>query len=173
MRKPTKVEYGKSRQGLTRAGILAHLASGIVLWRSGVGTQNDCQLGLNFFLRNYHRRMLEEGLYGEIPSTPAARQAMRDGGAVHLEHAIPIASIMWALLNQVTSTVLVDAVEQARKVVESTMFVAHVSTLEHRGLNRQFACSMPAPQVEYPWSDVWARYTAAGVPIPKIVTASG
>lgn len=171
MRRTAKVEYEKSREGITCAGILAHMASGIMLWRSGAGTQNDCQLGLNFLLRGYHRRMLEEGLYGEIPSTPAARRAMRDGDAFHLEHAIPIASIMWALLNEVTSAVLVDAVEQARKVVESTMFVAYVSTLEHRDLNKKFACHMPAPQVEYPWSDVWARYTKAGVPIPEVAAA--
>jgi hypothetical protein len=87
----------------------------------------------------------------------------------HLEHAIPIACIMWALLNEVTSMVLAEAIEQARVVVDSTMVVARVSTPEHQDLNREFHCTMPEDAGEYPWKDVWARYRAARLPIPEII----
>lgn len=171
MRRTAKVEYAKSREGLTPEGILAHMASAIMLWRNGIGTQNDCQLGLNFLLRRYHLRMLEERRYGDIPATPDGYRAVGEGAGHHLEHAIPIASIMWALLNEVTATVLAEAIEQARNVVDSTMLLAYVSTAEHRRLNTAFACTMPAHAAEYPWKgdDVWARYSAAGVPIPTVI----
>jgi len=57
----------KSREGLTLEGILAHMANTIILWRSKIGTQNDCQLGVSHLLRFYHRRMLGSRRYGELP----------------------------------------------------------------------------------------------------------
>ncbi|MDX6008388.1 hypothetical protein [Cupriavidus necator] len=136
-----EIKYEKVYQGLTFDGMLGHIANTIILWNLGKdgdewrGTQNDCQLVVSFLLRSYHRRMLATGKYGEIPSTRDGGEAFDGGKGYHLEHAIPIACIMWALFNHVTARKLPEAIAQVRKIVDETMKVAHVSEREHKDLS--------------------------------------
>jgi hypothetical protein len=162
------IEYRKAREGLTLEGIAAHITSAILLWGHGKGrgTQNDCQLSINHLLRTYHHLKLRKGLYGLVPATPKGRKAHTNGSGYHLEHAIPIACVMWALFNKVTERGFDRAYDQVQEVINSTMYVAYVTHEEHAKLNRKFASSMPSGST-YPWSDPWIRYKEAKVPRPK------
>lgn len=171
------VKYAKVRQGLTLDGMRAHIANAIILWNLGKdndnkwrGTQNDCQLVLNWVLRSYHQKMLRDNLYGKIHSTQDGHKALQNGTGYHLEHAIPVACIMWALFNEVQSRTLPEAIEQVRAVIDNTMKVAYVSHKEHGDLNTVYSCTMPKDYEKYPWTGdaVWARYVASGVPKPEV-----
>jgi hypothetical protein len=161
------IEYRKAREGLTLQGITAHITCAILLWDRGRGrgTQNDCQLSINHLLRTYHNLKLKKSLYGRVPATPKGRIAHAAGSGYHLEHAIPIACVMWALFNNVTERNFDRAYGQVQKVIDDTMYVAYVTHKEHAELNLQFASSMPSGAT-YPWSDPWIRYKEAGVPPP-------
>jgi hypothetical protein len=162
------IEYRKAREGLTLPGIVAHITSAILLWNRGKGhgTQNDCQMSINHLLRAYHHLKLKKGLYGQVPATPAGRAAHTAGSGYHLEHAIPIACVMWALFNNVTQRDFDQAYDQVQKVIDDTMYVAYVTHDEHAKLNRRFASSMP-PGSKYPWPDPWVRYKKAEVESPS------
>lgn len=162
------IGYRKAREGLTLEGILAHITSAILLWDCGKGrgTQNDCQLSINHLLRTYHHRKLKEDSYGPVPATREGRAAYTAGSGYHLEHAIPIACVMWALFNNVTEREFGSAYEQVQEVIRNTMHVAYVTHKEHADLNREFASSMPSGST-YPWPDPWIRYKEAGVETPE------
>lgn len=162
------IEYRKAREGLTLPGILAHITCAILLWNRGKGhgTQNDCQVSINHLLRVYHHLKLKKGLYGQVPATLKGRIAHTAGRGYHLEHAIPIACVMWALFNNVTQRDFDKAYEQVQKVIDDTMYVAYVAHDEHAKLNRHFASSMPSGS-QYPWPDPWIRYKEADVDAPR------
>lgn len=162
------IEYRRAREGLTLPGIVAHITCAILLWNrgKGPGTQNDCQLSINHLLRTYHHLKLKKGLYGQVRATRDGRAAHTAGSGYHLEHAIPIACVMWALFNHVTQRDFDQAYEQVQKVIDDTMYVAYVTHEEHTKLNRRFASSMP-PGSDYPWPDPWIRYKLAGVEPPS------
>lgn len=162
------IEYRKAREGLTLQGIVAHITCAILLWDRGKGrgTQNDCQLSINHLLRTYHHLKLKKRLYGQVPATPAGRLAHSAGSGYHLEHAIPIACVMWALFNHVTERDFDKAYQQVQKVIDATMYVAYVTHAEHAKLNRLFPSSMPSGY-DYPWLDPWIRYKVAKLRTPR------
>lgn len=162
------IEYRKAREGLTLPGIVAHITGAILLWNRGAGhgTQNDCQLSINHLLRSYHHLKLRKGGYAQVFATTGGKAAHLEGKGYHLEHAIPIACVMWALFNNVTAQDFDRACEQVQKIIDDTMYVAYVTHDEHAELNRLYASSMP-PGYEYPWEDPWIRYQKAKVEIPS------
>jgi hypothetical protein len=116
-------------------------------------------------LRAYHHLKLRKSGYAQVFATTGGKAAHLGGKGYHLEHAIPIAYMMWALFNNVTVKFRA-ACEQVQKIIDDTMYVAYFTHAEHAELNRLYASSMP-PGYEYPWDDPCIRYQEAKVEIPR------
>lgn len=162
------IGYQKVYEGLSTDGIAAHITSSLLLWNrtNGKGTQNDCQLVINNLLRAYHRLKLNRGLYGKVRATTGGLAAKAKGSGYHLEHAIPIACVMWALLDEVRERDFNKEYDQVKTIIDSTMHVAYVTQNEHMTLNKFYSCSMLEGHEKYPWVDPWGRYVAAKVETP-------
>jgi hypothetical protein len=161
----------KIREGLTLFGIAAQITHSILVWKTyGLGKRNDCQLVVNKLIRAYHDRMAAERKT-VIPSSLKAMEARAAGSKAVLEHAIPVACVMWHLLEDTVSGSFDDArdlIPEVMSVLESTVARAWVSKSEDAELKRLGLDDCMPPDHEYPWPDQFARYRLAGIVLESL-----
>jgi hypothetical protein len=159
---------GKSREGLTLAGMASHIASAILLYREGKGgTKNDCKLVVSHILRTYQRFQANTQDLNLLPATPNARAAIIEGKRAILEHAIPAGCVVNALIHYVKGTRIEEATPQVRSIIDEGTMLAWVTAKEHSVLNEDYMHTMPVGADCYPWINKWARYAACGVSMPE------
>lgn len=160
----------RSYERLTLTGIAYHIINAILLWEKGkdkktYGTQNDCQLVINFLIRKYHDRFeVEAPLATEY--TPQAIEAKKRGERVVKEHAIPVACVMRELIARQCMASMGDIdllLPQVEAVLKASAGRRYVSRDEDRAL-RGFIDTMPAGHECYPWPAPWIRHDMAGIP---------
>lgn len=169
------VQYAKSLQGLSKEGIVGHIAVCLAWWDTGRqhhdayrGSQNDAQLILNILVRAYHRKIRPNA--HELPSTQRGHAALRDGTGYVREHAIPVACVVWALMNEVQLMGPSAAIKVVQEVLDRTCLEAVIHKDEDH-LLRPFQCTMPQEAATYEhWigDAVWARYTKVGLDVPVL-----
>lgn len=182
----TEIPYTQSRQGLSKEGLIGHIANSIVYWGRGVlrkldlyrGTQNDLQFLLKPAIREYQNFDLD---VWELPSTEAGHAALRTGlsrrdGGWEVEHVIPTACVQWALFNEIQNLdSFQDVCRKVREVLERTNVQAVVHRDEHQELKEMDSCMPEEVNAYEHWTGeaVWARYRALKVPIPVIRDRTG
>lgn len=164
---PTPIaKQTKIREGLTLFGIAAQITHSILVWKTyNFGKRNDCQLVVNKLIRAYHDRMAAESR-AVIPSSLEAIEARAAGAKPVLEHAIPVACVMWHLLEETVSGRFEDArdlIPRVMSVLESTAARAWVSKREDAELKKLGLDDRMPTGHEYPWPDRFARYKLAGI----------
>lgn len=101
-----------------------------------------------------------------VPSSLKAIEVRAAGAKPILEHAIPVACVMWHLLEKTVAGDLENArdlIPLVMSVLESTEARAWVSKSEDAELKRLgLDDSMPNGH-EHPWPDRFARYKLAGI----------
>lgn len=114
-------------------------------------------------IRAYQLRLLFE-TRKVIPATlkAAEARAKKIKGGAKLEHGVPVRAIMTALAGALEGLDLESAVLKVREVIDGSTFLAYVTPEEDKKLHPH---RMP-DDAPHPWADPWARYRAAGIPIP-------
>lgn len=176
---PTLIPYEQSRQGLSKEGLIGHIANSIIFWGRGLlrehdpyrGTQNDLQFLLKPAIRKYQDFDLD---IWQLPSTEKGHGALRTGlkrsvGGWEVEHVIPTACVQWALFNKIQNLDSFHVVcTEVRKILDTTNVQAVVHKDEHQMLKALDSCMPEAVNAYEHWTgdNVWARYNDLGVPIP-------
>lgn len=161
------LKNGKRYEGLSFEGLIAQMASIILLWDYGrqpkMCTANDCQLLVRHALRAYHSLFKRENPH-DMYYTIGARIAIDTGHPVHLEHAIPVQAVTVSLMETRART-LNEMVKLISPIVKQSCVFVKVTISEHDMLNEGFAHKMPGNEM-YPWKSPWARYESVGLPRP-------
>lgn len=154
---------GRSFEGLSRPGLIAHIANAIKLWKEEplLSTANDCKLVIAHAVREYQKLIYppSRGLL----ATPKAREWMATGGRAIREHVVPVGCVINALMHFVEPHDPVAARTMVHEVLERSTILAWVTKDEHDTLLQD---RMPSGYSSYPWPDVWARYRKAEIDIP-------
>lgn len=182
----TEILYKQSRQGLSKEGLIGHIANSIVYWGRGLlrerdlyrGTQNDLQFLLKPAIREYQNFDLN---VWELPSTAAGHAALclglsRRVGGWEVEHVIPTACVQWALFNEIQNLdSFHDVCRKVREILDRTNVQAIVDKKEHLKLKKMDSYMPEAFNAYEHWvgEAVWARYRALKVPIPVKRSPSG
>lgn len=154
---------GRSYEGLSESGLVAHIANVISLWRQvpKVSTNNDCKLVIAHAVRAYQK--LRYPATRGLPATPAARAKLASGETAIREHAVPVGCVLNALMNLVEPHDVQAARAKVMEILEASTILAWVTKEEHAKLSPD---TMPTECSFYPWIDVWARYHDAKIDIP-------
>lgn len=148
---------GKSYKGLSLSGLAAHIASSILLLRTGQGTVNDCKHAIAHNVRAFQRRLIALGEMRDVWITSSA--AVAEKTQVELEHAIPVGCLMNLLFYKVETSDLMKAIVQVDEIIRENTVLVWVTKDEHSKLNKNYQCKMPEGFDTYPWRDTLARYT--------------
>jgi hypothetical protein len=166
MPSPAKKNPHRSYEGLTLRGIAAHIISAVQVRNvRNIGTRNDCQLAINFLIRNYHVRLTFLSRLA-IPVSNAARTS--PGDKLIKEHAIPVACIMKLLIDEEitnTDTPLEQHIDRVMKLLDATTCRAVITKSEDDRLTAQSLADRMPEGFSYPWADPWIRYRKAGIEI--------
>jgi hypothetical protein len=154
---------GRSYEGLSETGLVAHIANAISLWRQvpKISTDNDCKLVIAHAVRAYQK--LRYPASRGLPSTVAAREKLLAREPAIREHAVPVGCVLNALMKLVDPHDVGAARAMVLEILETSTVLAWVTKEEHAQLSQD---TMPKGFSSYPWADVWARYHDAKVDIP-------
>lgn len=155
---------GRSYEGLSEQGLVAHIVNAISLWRQVPkgSTDNDCKLVIAHAVRAYQR--LRYPPTRGLPATAAARAQLLAGETAIREHVVPVGCVLNALMHLVVPGDTEAAREKATEILETSTILAWVIKDEHAKLSQD---TMPEKYASYPWKNVWARYLEAGLDVPS------
>jgi hypothetical protein len=154
---------GRSYEGLSQSGLIAHIANAINLWKEepGATTANDCKLVIAHAIREYQKLLFPANR--GLPATPKARAWMEIGGRAIREHVVPVGCVINALMHFVEPGDPAIARAHVRDILERSSILVWVTKDEHDELSQD---CMPNGYSSYPWADVWARYREAEIALP-------
>lgn len=148
-------------EGLSLSGIAAQIVNSVTLYKKHkIGTRNDCQLVVNFLIRHYHNRLLSERK-AKIRQTENAKLAIALGEKVYREHAIPVACIMAALIDdpRILDPELVAVLPSVEMFLLESAKLVLVSEKEAMQLkSAKLDHSMPVGHETPPWDEPFVRY---------------
>ena len=155
---------GRSYEGLSEAGLIAHIANAISLWREVPkgSTDNDCKLVIAHAVRAYQR--LHFPITRGLPATVKAREKLQSGETAIREHVVPVGCVLNALMHFVDPTDVQAARAMVIEILDASTILAWVTKGEHARLSQD---TMPSDYSTYPWKDVWARYREAEIDVPS------
>lgn len=155
---------GRSYEGVSECGLIAHIANAISLWRQVPkgSTDNDCKLVIAHAVRAY-QRLLYPATRG-LPATAKARANLLARETAIREHVVPVGCILNTLMHFVEPGDVQVARARVIDILETSTILAWVTKDEHAKLSQD---TMPEAYFYYPWKDVWARYSDAGIDVPS------
>jgi hypothetical protein len=167
---------GQFGEGITVQGQMAQIASALFFysWHPDV-TINDCQYHLKNMVRLIHIRWIHEDMKKDVPvlvpMTDKARECIRKGDKVILEHMLPVHVITTTLFDQFWEhrpATMEEGIALVKETLEKTRHLAYVSKEEDNALKELQFRMADGHKDPFKYDDVLARYSVCKVQIPTI-----